>query len=60
MKTNSVRYWEKKKEKLKKRFKNLTDQDLSFNLGQEKEMIEVLGNKLGKSKKELLNIIITL
>jgi hypothetical protein len=60
MRTNTVRYWNNKKEKLKKKFKNLTDKDLNFNEGKEKEMIEIVGNKLGKSKQELLKIIITL
>ncbi|MGD0753898.1 MAG: general stress protein CsbD [Bacteroidales bacterium] len=60
MRTNTVRYWNDKKEKLKKKFKNLTDKDLNFNEGKEKEMIEIVGNKLGKSKQELLKIIITL
>jgi uncharacterized protein YjbJ (UPF0337 family) len=60
MRTNSVRYWNDKKEKLKKKFKNLTDRDLNFNEGKEKEMIETVGKKLGKSKQELLKIIITL
>jgi len=52
--------WNNKKGKLLKKYNNLTDKDLKFNLGREKEMIEVLGNKLGKSMKELLSIIITL
>jgi hypothetical protein len=60
MKTNSVRYWKDKKEKLLKKYKNLTERDLSFEEGKEKEMIETLGSKLGKSKQELLKIIITL
>jgi hypothetical protein len=60
MRTNSAGYWDDKKEKLKKRFKNLTDSDLSFNEGNEKEMIEKVGSKLGKTMKELLSIIITL
>jgi hypothetical protein len=60
MKTYSIKYWKSKKEKLLKKYKNLTDKDLSFNEGDEKEMIEILGNKLGKTKQELLNIIITL
>jgi hypothetical protein len=60
MRTAAFRYWNNKKEKLKQKFENLTDKDLSFNEGKEKEMIEMLGNKLGKTKKELLNIIITL
>jgi hypothetical protein len=60
MRTAAFRYWKDKKEKLKQKFENLTDKDLSFNEGKEKEMIEMLENKLGKTKKELLNIIITL
>lgn len=53
--------WNDKKEKLLKKYKDiLTDKDLNFNEGREKEMIEILSIKLGKSKKELLNIIITL
>jgi hypothetical protein len=60
MRTNSVRYWKVKKEKLLKKYKNLTDRDLRFDEGKEQEMMEILGNKLGKTKQELLNIIITL
>jgi hypothetical protein len=60
MRTGSVRYWKDKKEKLLKRYKNLTAGDLNFEVGKEKEMIETVGNKLGKSKQELLNIIIML
>jgi len=60
MSTNTVRYWNDKKEKLLKKYKNLTDKDFKFNEGEEKEMIETLGSKLGKTKQELLRIIITL
>jgi hypothetical protein len=56
----TVRYWNDKKEKLLKKYKNLTDKDLKFNEGEEKEMIEILGSKLGKTKQELLRIIIAL
>lgn len=59
MKT-TVGYWKNKKEKLLKKYKILTDKDLSYDEGNEKEMIEILGSKLGKTKQELLNIIITL
>ncbi len=52
--------WDIKKEKLKQKYENLTDKDLCFIVGREQEMIEVLGHKLGKTKKELLNIIIAL
>ncbi len=52
-------YWNNKKEKLKLKY-NLSEKDLCFSEGKEKEMIEMLGNKLGKTKQEVLNIIITL
>ena len=60
MNTRVTGYWNIKKEKLKKKFQNLSDKDLRFNEGKEKEMIELLGNKLGKTKQEILNIIIAL
>jgi hypothetical protein len=60
MRTNTVRYWKDKREKLLKKYDNLTYRDLRFNVGEEKAMIEGLGSKLGKSMKELLSIIITL
>jgi hypothetical protein len=60
MKTDTVGYWKEKKEKLLKKYNNLTDTDLNFSLGEEKVMIEKVGSKLGKTMKELLSIIITL
>jgi hypothetical protein len=60
MKTATVGYWNCKKEKLKEKFDFLTDKDLSYNEGKEKEMIELLGYKLGKTKQELLSIIVSL
>jgi hypothetical protein len=60
MKTKVTGYWNLKKEKLKQKFANLSDEDLNFSEGQEKEMIEMLGSKLGKTKLELLNIIVSL
>jgi len=60
MNINVIGYWEKKKEKLKEKFPVITDEDLRYREGKEKEMIEMLGNKLGKSKQELLNIIVAI
>jgi hypothetical protein len=60
MYTNVVGYWDKKKERLKEKFPIITDEDLRYREGKEKEMIEMLGNKLGKSKQELLNIIVAI
>jgi hypothetical protein len=53
-------YWNLKKEKLKKKYPLITEADLRYREGKEKEMIEMLGYKLGKTKQELLNIIVAL
>jgi len=60
MNNNTTGYWEKKKGKLKEKFPVITDEDLRYPEGKEKEMIEMLGNKLGKSKLELLILIIAI
>jgi hypothetical protein len=60
MNSNVVGYWNEKKEKLKKRYPHITEEDLNYREGKEQEMIEILGYKLGLSKQELLNVIITL
>jgi hypothetical protein len=60
MSTNTVGSWNIKKEKLLKRYKNLRAKDLRFDLGREEEMIRILSNKLGKTRQELLDIIVTL
>ncbi len=53
-------YWNEKKEKLKLKFSAISEDDLSFGNGKEKEMLEILGYKLGKTKDELRNILVTL
>jgi hypothetical protein len=50
-------YWQWKKLKLKQKFPIISDNDLNFREGKEKEMIEMLGYKLGKTKEELVYII---
>jgi hypothetical protein len=60
MKTDKGGYWNTRKEKLLKRFENLSHKDLDFKVGEEKAMLALLSNKLGKSNQELLNLIITL
>lgn len=55
-----IGFWKQKKEKLKQKYPVITDADLKFRLGKEMEMMDRLGNKLGKSIKELLSIIVTL
>ena len=60
MKNDVERFWDEKKEKLKHKFTDITDEDLCFREGKEKKMIEMLGSKLGKTEQELLHIIIAL
>jgi len=57
METIALGYWDSKKEKIKQRFPTLTDLDLNFQEGKEKEMIEMLEYKLGIPKLELAKII---
>lgn len=60
MKWNKGGYWHTKKQKLLKKYKNLSHSDLNFKEGEEKAMFEVLSEKLGKTRQELLKLIITL
>jgi uncharacterized protein YjbJ (UPF0337 family) len=50
-------FWNNIKVKLKEQYQSITDEDLQFREGKEKEMMEMLGYKLGISKEELRNII---
>lgn len=49
--------WEDQKEKLKKRFVELTEKDLHFEEGKMEEMLTKLQNKVGKTRHELYMII---
>jgi hypothetical protein len=60
MSVENISYWSKKRAKLKKKFRILTDEDLTYNIGKEDEMMEMIVCKLGISKQELLNIILDL
>jgi len=60
MKNTSGEYWGKKREKLIQKFPALREKDLYYKVGKEKEMIESLGYKLGKTNQELLHIIVEL
>jgi len=57
MDKNVIGFWDERKEKLKQKYPVITDEDLNFNEGKEREMIEMLGYKLGKTKEELVHII---
>ena len=53
-----MKYWNKKKNKLKLRFKEISGRDLNYNLGEEEDMLEKIKDKIGMSKQDLLKIII--
>jgi len=57
MNSSEIGFWNNKKKKLKMKFPILTDKDVSFSEGKEKEMIEMKGNKMGMTKLEMLYII---
>jgi hypothetical protein len=60
MKAGNGGYWNTRKEKLLKLYKNLSQKDLEFKLGEENAMLAVLSSKLGLSSQEVLKIIVTL
>ena len=49
--------WNELKGKLKKKYANLTDNDLMYESGQEDELYGKLQKKLGKSKDELNKLL---
>jgi uncharacterized protein YjbJ (UPF0337 family) len=53
-------YWNETKEKLKTKFIQLTDEDLTYSEGKEEVMLFGLQRKLGKTKEELRDILINL
>jgi hypothetical protein len=57
LQSNKSISWNEKKIKLKKMFPVITDNDLQYNDGKEKVMIEMLAYKLGKTTNELRYII---
>jgi hypothetical protein len=60
MEKQPIGYWNGKKEKLKQRYNFLTDKDLTYRVGKENEMIELLSYKLGKTRQELIYLIVSL
>ncbi|MCE5301085.1 MAG: CsbD family protein [Spirochaetia bacterium] len=49
--------WKETAGKLKQQFANLTDDDLLFSEGKEEELLGRLEKKLGRTKKDVRNII---
>jgi len=49
--------WEQVKERLKENNIDLSDEDLSYTIGQEDDLLERLSQKMGKSKEEVKKYI---
>ena len=60
MKSDKGGNWKTRKEKLLKMHKSLSQRDLDFEVGEENAMLASLSIKLGKSREELLKMIIML
>lgn len=56
-KSTQPKPWSQKKEKLKKQYTTLSDDDLMYEKGEEEELISRIQRKLGKSKKEVKQLI---
>jgi hypothetical protein len=54
--SRSEEIWNEKKEKLLLQYKSLNEKDLQFETGRKYEMIEKVGEKLGKSEAEIKRI----
>lgn len=52
--------WRNKRDKLKHKFASISGRDLKYRIGKEKEMLNKLKIKLGKSDEEILSLIIDL
>jgi hypothetical protein len=60
MKPDKGGSWKTRKEKLLRMYKSLSHKDLDFKVGEENAMLAILSTKLGKSREELLKLIIML
>lgn len=49
--------WDRIKEKLKKKYAILTDEDLEYREGQEEKLLDTLQSKLGKTKSEVKQLL---
>jgi hypothetical protein len=58
--TKKHELWIEQKDELKKQFADLTDQDFDYEPGKSDDMFDRVREKLGKSKSEFANIILTL
>lgn len=52
-----IKNWPKKRERLKREYPDLTEDDLKYVAGQEDELFGRIERRLGTSRKETRNII---
>ena len=60
MNTTLINYQNETKMKLRNKFPSLTDEDLNFREGHEKELMEMLAHKLQITHADLIKIIETI
>lgn len=60
MENEPIGFWNDKKEKIKQKYQFITDDDLAFMDGKEREMVDMLGYKIGVTAEEMRKIIVTL
>ena len=53
MQTERNNDWETKRKQLEQEYPNLTNEDLAYEIGKEKELLERLQKKMSKNKKEI-------
>ncbi|MNE96344.1 hypothetical protein D3C87_28160 [compost metagenome] len=49
--------WGKQSTQLKEQYQQLTDSDLKFEPGKENQLLDSIGNKLNKTRDEVIDII---
>jgi uncharacterized protein YjbJ (UPF0337 family) len=49
--------WDKQAKELKKKYSELTDQDLKFHPGKEDELLKKVESRLNKNREEVIGII---
>jgi endonuclease III-like uncharacterized protein len=57
MENEPIGFWNEKKERIKEKYRHITDEDLNFADGKEREMVDMLGHKIGVTAEEMRSII---
>lgn len=49
--------WDLQSKQLREKFAHLTDADVKFETGKENELLNRIGNRLGKKREEVISIL---